>query len=315
MNENRTAVLLGGGLGKMVCTTSVLPKLKEKYGEIVVVNPYPEVFSYNPHVYRNLTYNEKYLYEDYLQELNVLVGEPYLRKAYRFDHKHLIEAYCDLYGIEYSPDMKPQLFLSPEEEAFGQQQKAQLGDYLILHVTGGTSYYSPQNASNKPVKSRDWPIEVAQRFVDTFVKAFPKIKIIQVALQTEPILKNVQTTNLPSRMLFPLIKYSKTFLSIDGFVNHVSAAVEKKGVVLWGGTDPKRLGYDSNVNMVLDYKCSKKFCHKTDFYSHLGGKEMSCVDKYICMQHDPDEVLAEVSKIIKNSEESSEKACAKCPGK
>ena len=297
MKDDRIAVLLGGGMGKMICVTALLPKMQEKYGDIILVNPYPEVFMYNPHLYRNLTYHEKYLYEDYVQDVNVISGEPYLTKEYRFERKHLIEAYCKVFDLEYSATTLPEIYLSPEEETFGQGHASQ-GDYILMHVTGGTSYYSPQNANNKPVKSRDWDIPIAQEFVTAFKKKYPNIRVVQVALQTEPQLKDVIVTNLPSRMIFPLVKYAKTFVSIDGFVGHVSAAFNKKGVVLWGGTDPKRLSYPHNTNMVLDYKCSLPFCHKTDFYSHLGGKEMSCRHKYPCMQHDPNVVLDAVSKII-----------------
>jgi len=297
MKKGKVAVLLGGGMGKMLVATSLLPKLKAKYGELLVVNPYPEVFFCNPHVYRNLSYNEKYLYEDYLKEVPVLCGEPYLTDAYRFDKKHLIEAYCDLYGLDYSEGMRPQLFFSPEEEAFGKQQVQQLGAYIIMHITGGTSYYSPQNANNKPVHSRDWPIPLAQTFVDLFQKKYPTVKIVQIALPTEPQLKNIQVTNMPSRALFPFIKNAITFVGIDGFLNHVSAACNKQGVILWGGTDVSRLGYSHNVNLTVKSECSEA-CHKTDFYSHLGGKEMSCAFQYICMQHKPTEVLEEISKIL-----------------
>ena len=302
MKDGRVAVLLGGGMGKMVCATSLIPKLKAKYGEVVVVNAYPEVFNFNPHISRNLTFNEKYLEEDYLHDLQVLTGEPYLTNEYRFERKHIIAAYCKLFGVEYTEDMKPELYLSPDEELFGWNQKQQLGKYILMHITGGTSYYSPQKADQKPVRSRDWPIVLAQEFVDKFQKVHPDVKVIQVGLQTEPRLKNVQLTNLPARMIFPLVKYADSFVGIDGFVNHVSAAFNKRGVVLWGGTDPKRLGYSQNDNMLIKYDCSKPFCHKTDYYSHLGGKEMSCANQYVCMQHSPEAVLAQMTKILNSGQ-------------
>ena len=294
----RVGIQISGGLGKNICFSACIPKLKEKFEELVLVSAYPEVYACNTDVWRNLKFEHPYLFEDYLHSATVYKEEPYLTDEYRFENKHIIEAYCKVLNLEYTPDMKPQIILNEYEESEAEKFR-QSGDYILIHRQGGTTYYNPQQALHKITKSRDWPIELAQEFVNEFKKKYPRIKIVQIGLQTEPMLKDVlMINNLPSRMLFPLMKYCKSFVVIDSFFNHTSAAFDKRGVVLFGGTEPKRLGYKRNTNMTLETDCTTPFCHKSDYYGHLGGKEWSCPAKYKCMEFKPNEVLASISSIL-----------------
>lgn len=300
---NRTVVFLDGGLGKIICSTSVMNKMKEKYGEVILVSGYPEVYWNNLNVFRTLHFQHSYLYVDYVKDCGVIKSEPYLTNEYRLQDKHLIEAYCRVLGIEYNENMKPEIYLSPQEETEAINYKRQIGEYILLQIEGGRFWQNPLQV--KTNKARDYPMELAQKFVDLFNEKYKgKIKIIQISLPTESLLKNViNMTNLPSRLIFPLMKHCESFVVIDSFLNHLSAAFNKKGVVLFSATSPKRLGYLHNTNLVSDYSC--RFCHKTDYVSHLGGNAFSCEKNYECAKFKPEKILEELSKIIDTCKENS----------
>ena len=48
-----------------------------------------------------------------------------------------------------------------------------------------------------------------------------------------------------------LSKYCLTFICIDSALQHMVSNIKfnKKGIVLWGATEPHRFGYENNVNI------------------------------------------------------------------
>ena len=286
------AIISDGGLGKQIALTALTKKLNEKYGKVAIISGYPEVFFNNRFVYRNFHFQHPYLYEDYLKDTYVKRIEPYLTYEYRFQNKHLIEAFCKTLDIEYDQEMKPIIFLMPQEEIEVSQYKQQIGKYILLQITGGPG--------NGPSPNRDWSIDEAQKFVNLFSKGFPEIKIIQILLPNQPVLRGViRMSHLNRRQVFPLMKYCESFVVIDSFLNHLSAAFDKKGVVLFGGTSPERLGYKHNVNLVKDKCiCPERPCHVSDFASHL-GKGQGCNYDYDCMKMNAETVFEKLKEILK----------------
>jgi ADP-heptose:LPS heptosyltransferase len=95
------------------------------------------------------------------------------------------------------------------------------------------------------------------------------------------------------------MKYCESFVVIDSFLNHLSAAFDKKGVVLFGGTSPERLGYKHNVNLIKDKcACPERPCHISDFASHL-GKWRGCDYDYDCMKITAETVFEKLKEILK----------------
>jgi len=311
MSESKIAVKVEGGVGKHIAFTATLPKLKEKYDEIILISAYPEVFIGNDNVWRNLGFNHPYLYEDYLKEVRVISSEAYLTDDYRFKKSHLIEAYSAILDVKYTKNMLPEVFIQDnEEEAFKEQfLKGTIQDkeYIVVQIAGGTSYYTPQMVGQKLIKSRDYPKELAKQFCLDFMKKYPNIVIVQVGLPTEyklnsePELAQVlYMTNLTSRAFFPVIEHCKTFVVIDSFLSHISAAFKKKGIVLWGGTNPKNLGYEHNVNVSDSNLCTNLFCNRpnTFLFDHVTGALWQCNKKYSCMRIPPATIMAEITKLI-----------------
>jgi ADP-heptose:LPS heptosyltransferase len=44
------------------------------------------------------------------------------------------------------------------------------------------------------------------------------------------------------------------FISVDNFVPHLAYTIKKRGIVLWGKSDPTIFGYSENVNLLKDKK-------------------------------------------------------------
>jgi ADP-heptose:LPS heptosyltransferase len=248
----------------------------------------------------------------------VIKSEPYLADEYRFKKKHLIEAYAEILGVDYDENTLPDIgTFDHEEDGFKtfQQQVLQNQEYIVMQITGGTSYYTPQTAGQKIIKSRDYPKELGQQFVDLFTAKYPNIKVIQVGLPTEPQLQKVfYMTNLQSRAYFPVIEHCKTFVVIDSFLSHISAGYKKKGVVLWGGTNPANLGYAHNVNLSDSSLCGTLFCNRpnTFLFDTQAGALWQCNKKYNCMRIPPATILDEVSKIIDAGPAPVNGKCTNC---
>jgi ADP-heptose:LPS heptosyltransferase len=333
MNMNRFGISLGGGLGKHVAFSALTKVIAEKYGDVILVNAYPDVFLNNPHIHRNFTPQHPYLYEDYLRNISVKKAEPYECDSYRLHKKHLLDVYAEILGLDSAPK-QPLLFLSPQEdnEAVAYKTthlKNQTGktDYILVQIFGGVPYYNPQNAAQKNSFARDLPVAIAQVLADKLKLKYPNHAIIQIGLNTEPQLKGViNMLNLPNaRVLFSLVKHASSFIAIDSSIMHIAAAFNRKGIVLWGGTSPEKLGYDCHVNLEnpLMTKCKEVHCHRpeTYFFDIAGAMRMwDCPYQYECMQYDVDYILDKFQTVLSSETEPSKittnpsaGACPSCP--
>ena len=87
------------------------------------------------------------------------------------------------------------------------------------------------------------------------INANPHISFLQIGLKNEDMqfddtdnyidLKDKLTID----QIVDLVNKTKFFLTTDNFLNHVSGMLQKKGIVFWGSSTPKRYGYNHNVNL------------------------------------------------------------------
>lgn len=97
-----------------------------------------------------------------------------------------------------------------------------------------------QNPKNYPY----WP---------ELVKLLPQ-PIIQVGSKGESQLVDDYRANLSLVDLKSLILKCKTWISIDTFFQHYAWHVGKRGIVLWGPSDPLIYGHPENINLIADRK-------------------------------------------------------------
>ena len=81
-----------------------------------------------------------------------------------------------------------------------------------------------------------------------------KEPIIQVGVEGETQLVPDFRKNLPILELRTLLKECRIWISIDSFIQHLGWDEGKKGIVLWGPSDPLIFGHPENINLLKDRK-------------------------------------------------------------
>ena len=238
-----------GGLGKHVMFTSFIKWLSEKYpkSKITVLSAFPDLFEYNPRIYRNLHLSQPYLFEDYVKGNDYRFGEPYkMYEYYREKNKmHLMELYPKAYGFnEYNENPESELYLTKGEEMDGEIFRQQNGNYITFQSFGGLINGVMPNRMKMDSSQRDLDFELSCKIVAMFFKA--GIKVVQARSQTERPIPGTMQLNLPFRNWIPISKYSLGHVGIDSSMMHVAATMKKPQLIFWGGTHKDNLGYGGN---------------------------------------------------------------------
>jgi ADP-heptose:LPS heptosyltransferase len=76
--------------------------------------------------------------------------------------------------------------------------------------------------------------------------------IIQVGIEGEKQLVPDFRKNLPLTELRELIQECRIWISCDSFFQHLAWDEGKRGIVLWGVSDPLIYGHPENVNLLKD---------------------------------------------------------------
>jgi hypothetical protein len=237
---------LTGGIGKHIMATSFIKWLNEKYpdSKIKVISAYPEIFEYNPRIYRNLRMGQSYLFEDYIKGCDLRRGEPYsLIEYYRDENKmHLMKLYPKAYGFEYNENPQAEIYLTKGEEIDGQAYNSQNPNLITLQSTGGLPPGTAYSKEKIDMDQRDMPYEFTCKIVSLLNKK--GYKVLQIRGMGERPIPDTLQLNLPFRNFLPIVKYAKGHIGIDSSVMHGAAIFKKPQLIFWGSTHKDNLGYN-----------------------------------------------------------------------
>ncbi len=297
-----------GGMGKVICSTAIVKRLKEEFPEkrIIVMSGYPDIYLYNPHVYKVFNMgNTTYFYDDYVNSSSyILKIEPYVQYEYIAENQHIIDVWCEQIGMDRKEAM-PELFYLDNEISAGKMYVDKLTGngkkkFILLQWQGGIVPKEKNDLSNFDAKQRmhrrSLPKEVAQKLANKLSSR----KYVVACPQHEKFmdLNNVEKVFFPIRNVIVLLKFSDGFIGIDSFLQHAGKAMGVKGVVCWAGTDPKKLGYDLHANLTKNV-CPTPHCHRPDSYTFDTSPTNSiwnCPHNEKCVKYDADEILEEYEK-------------------
>jgi ADP-heptose:LPS heptosyltransferase len=235
-----------GGLGKSIMATAVLKAIKKQYkkANILVSTPYPDVFINNPNVNKIIKHdNSSGIYKNYVQnkEAKVFVADPYSTSDYITESKHLIQIWCEMFGVEYNGEM-PELFLSKAEKQYFEPFYKLDKPILAIQPNGG--------AVNQPVKYswvRDIPSPIMSEIINTFKNDY---SIVHIKRDDQIMYDNTIGALDGFRSIAVLLSLADKRLLIDSSAMHIATALNLKSVVTWVGTNPKVFGYDMHTNIM-----------------------------------------------------------------
>ena len=76
--------------------------------------------------------------------------------------------------------------------------------------------------------------------------------IVQVGIEGEEQLVPDFRKNLPMARLRQLLGECRTWVGVDSFFQHLAWDEGKKGIVVWGPSDPLIFGHPENTNLLVD---------------------------------------------------------------
>lgn len=239
---------ISGGIGKCIAATAVCEAIMKQYpdAKLIVGSAYPDVFIGNPFVYRTFMFGGvNYFYSDYVQgkDVKVFSHDPYLETAFINREKHLIEIWCDMYGIKYNGET-PKVFLTQEE--INNYSKKYLSEkpVLALQTNGGAP-----DQQNKYSWARDIPDHVALAVIEEFKKDY---LIAHIRRDDQKNYPNTVSVTDNFRSVATFLMMSQKRLLIDSFAQHTAAAFNLPSTVLWVVNDPKVFGYKIHDNILAN---------------------------------------------------------------
>ena len=245
--------VVSGGIGKQIAFTSILNKLKEK---VCVASAFPKIFediSFIEEVYpfpslenpvNRITYNS---FE------NIKHVEPYFNNFLKGD-RHIIDAYHECYNLNCD-GLYHNCDFSAEQIHYYSKFIDELEDFILVQFTGS-------DKTNSLVMSRNLNDKTAQEVIN-IINHDLKLKVIDVN-DGQSRYENVFVPRKPVqyRQYLLMMRYCKSFISIDSCLNHMSAYKNRPvgGVCLWRDKDYAKLfSYPHNSNIMSDLPLKMNF--------------------------------------------------------
>lgn len=237
---------INGGIGKCVMATAVCEAIKKQYPEskLIVVSGYADAFLNNPFVDRAFNFGGfSYFYEEFIQgkeDFKVFAHDPYLQTEHLYQKEHLIETWCEMFGVKYNGEL-PKIHLTDREVNFFKNKYASDKPIMIIQPNGG----GDQNL--KYSWSRDIPY---QNVVDAINEFKEEYNILHIKREDQLGYENTYAVTDSFRSLVVGISLSSKRLFMDSFAQHVAAGLGLASTVCWIANKPEVFGYEIHDNIV-----------------------------------------------------------------
>jgi len=308
----RLLLVVHGGIGRNIQATSVVRAISEKFTKraLYVIAGCPEVFLKNPHIKKvhNMS-KPSYIFDDYFQDNRTIMMnvEPYQHYDYIYRKKHFIECWCDMLDLPMKK-LEPEVFFNIAEMDIAKDYLSKFDRRMILIQHQGGKIPEQKNKKSRILAKtgmyrRNLPEHVTQKVVDELIKMGYMVGSVNHENQFLP--KGAEHIKFIPRATTALVPLVAGIITIDSYLLHASACF--KGVTptlaLWGGTDPRVLGYPWHKNLVRN-ACPTPMCHRPNSYlfdHEETGFLWDCPHNDICMNYDPDFIIQEFKKLMKEA--------------
>lgn len=254
---------LGGGLGDHLLCTIVFAAIRIEYSKIWMMSFYPEIFERNPNVdkivpdswrvikYCNfwsipvteLSYTSFLDFGDKMCSPEYHIAVEILKKANLCGRFRIIPFYYDIKPFHYSVP------------------------YVCVQ--------SADTLSSTVVQNKQW---INSRFEEIILQISKNYTVIQLGLPKEKKLANTldytDDTNIAKAA--GILKGAKFFLGQEGFLMHLTRAVNTRSVIIFGGrVKASQTGYKCNENIESSMLCSPCWQNNKCDYDRSCMKDIS----------------------------------------
>jgi hypothetical protein len=236
---------ISGGIGKCVAATAVCAAIKKQYPDydLIVVSGYPDVFINNSNVKKSFAFGQtSYFYTDYIhnKDVKIFFHDPYHTTDYVKRSKHLIEIWCNLYGVKYNGEL-PQIFMTQREIDYFHRQVNVQKPILLMQTNGGG------DPNKKYSWARDLPVSVVMPIIEHFKNDYD---IVHVRREDQQEYPNTIRLTASFRQVVATSMLSQKRLVMDSFLQHALAALNLPAVACWVVNSPEVFGYDMHTHIV-----------------------------------------------------------------
>ncbi len=256
----------------LMCSTVFREIRKRSKKSIAVITRSPGLFERNPDVEKIIRESDATLNRWGRAGLPVKTlahsGYDPVRDLDQPPNEHVLIRMCRLAGITGPVELRPYIFLTPEELAAGKIAQ----DQVVLQSTG--------MGSSQAIKNREW---YPERFQELCAQLRSDLRVVQVGSASDMKLEGAidlrGQTNY--RQTAAILANSLVFIGLVGFVMHLARAVDCRSVIIYGGREkPTISGYVANKNLYTQVRCAPCWLRNQCEFNHK-CMDMVSVDQVI----------------------------------
>ncbi len=257
-----------GGIGDHLLLATIARELKRRGGRhVFIISDYPELFRGNADIDRAARPGSRLAWA-----FMKIAGERVIHPSYLINQDTVADtrdqppdpavAYmCRMAGITGSVDLRPYIYLSEDELAWG----ARFQGCIAVQSTGLSARF--------PALNKEWYPERVAEVAGHLIRSHP---VVQIGSPSDP---SVPTTydlrgKTSLRQLAAALAHCRMLVGLEGMPMHMARAVECPSVIVYGGRlRPDQIGYICNENLYTPMHCAP--CWR-DSHCDFGR---ACLDK------------------------------------
>jgi len=239
----------GRSLGDDLMCTAVLREMRRRgYRSVWMMSRFPELFAHNTDVDRVVPHDQRYdRYVHWMGGRSWYIhygGHDQERDQSPIPEQHIIARMCASCELTGEITLRPYLHLTDAERAVGLLGPRQ----IALHSSGLSAYSAMQN--------KEWGAGRMQQVVHALRDEFT---FVQLGAPSDPKLDGCIDLRGRTTLRHTASIVASSMLSVVqvGFLMHLTRAVDRPAVVIYGGREhPWQTGYSCNTNLYTDLPCA-----------------------------------------------------------
>lgn len=265
-------IVVGGGAGKNLCATRAVWQYHEESEQTpYILTGWPDLWRGLEFIGGAAWFEDKKTCHEFYRNREVLRPEPYEKASYRLDGRHLIDVYCECLGVA-SPkacSKYPVIVRTGQEIEWGSKRLGMYREEHGIDPKAKTAFVQFFGSSIERGQIKSFSLERAKMLSGILEEK--GIVVFQSRGLKDAKIPRAITPDLDIRHMLLLANEMDYIITVDTWLVHAAAAMQKKALVFYGGTRQSNVGYGHLMN--IQRKCQIGPC---------GRPELTVPDPFMC---------------------------------